>query len=345
MRREQDSKETSFYTKFSGDPVNLSEKGTSNSYIVRPIYGEYSFDASVKGNSEESVGQIASVEVLWETRNTANNIKAGSVVTSVELKGTDVHFQLPPEVKPGNALIAVKDAFGSILWSWHIWVVDFDPVATQQTLYSGAVIMDRNLGATGVVPGSIESFGFYYQWGRKDPFVIPGRMTTVPADAIRYEYVDWSNDTIEHTVKHPTIVYNDADWNGVTDLWGVSKTMYDPCPVGWKVSESTVWGDYARAPNSQSWYFQIADAYAAPTVYIPAPGYTDGNDYIQEEGNSGNLWTSQYEKTVYVWIWDTQMYAASNSNDYMHGVRCMKDMSGVSGGGNDYVVDDEYEWE
>ncbi len=338
------SKETSFYTKFSGDPVNLSEKGTSNSYIVRPIYGEYYFDASVKGNSEESVGQIASVEVLWETRNTANNIKAGSVVTSVELKGTDVHFQLPPEVKPGNALIAVKDALGTILWSWHIWVVDFDPAETQQTLFSGAIIMDRNLGATGIVPGSLDSFGFYYQWGRKDPFVIPGYMTTAPADAISYQYVDWSNNTIEFAVKNPTVVYNDASWND-EQLWNSSKTKYDPCPAGWRVPDKAAWTSLYRADNAQEGYFQLSPTSAAPTVYIPAAGRTDGDTNISNYRYEGHVWFAERGNSMYFWIWNSDGQNNWWGVDNLMSVRCMKDMSGQTGSGNDYVVDDEYVWE
>ena len=339
------SKEASFYTKFSGDPVNLSEKGTANSYIVRPIYGEYYFDASVKGNSEESVGQIASVELLWETRNTANNIKAGSVVTSVELKGTDVHFQLPPDVKPGNAVIAVKDALGTILWSWHIWVVDFDPAETQQTLFSGAIIMDRNLGATSVVPGSLESFGFYYQWGRKDPFVIPGYMTTAPADAIVYKYYDAKNDTIENSVKSPTVVLDGAQWNYDSSLWNYSKTKYDPCPVGWKVSDKDAWNDLYRSENSQSGYFQLSPSSANPTVYIPASGWTDGSSNVINWRDDCHLWTTTREISWAFWVTNNMPYPESMGVENLMPVRCMKDMSGVSGGGNDYVVDDEYVWE
>ena len=336
------SDEVSFYTAFSGEPVNLSSNGTANSYIVRPIYGEYYFDASVKGNSEESVGQIASVELLWETRNTANNIKAGSVVTSAELKGTDVHFQLPPDVKPGNAVIAVKDALGTILWSWHIWVVDFDPVETQQTYKSGAIMMDRNLGATSAVPGSFGSYGLYYQWGRKDPFVIPGYMTTVPAGAISYQYVDWSNNTIEHAVKNPTVVYDDASWNGVVDLWNSSKTKYDPCPVGWRIPENSALQGINAATVNNAGYYEVA---ATPNANIPLAGRTNGTDYVETYNSEGFLWITEPGTIRGFQHWNWGTFDNYIGVDGLTSVRCMKDMSGVSGGGNDYVVDDEYEWE
>ena len=339
------SAEMVFYTLPDGNAVDLSKKGTANCYIVPPVYGEYSFDASVMGSSKDPVGQIASVEVLWESRNNSTAINTGSVIASVELKDSRVHFQLPAEARSGNAVIAVKDALGTILWSWHIWVVDFDPVATQQTLYSGAVIMDRNLGATGVVPGSIESFGFYYQWGRKDPFVIPGYMMTAPADAISYEYVDWSNDNIEWTVSHPTVVYDDAQWNDVEDLWDSSKTKYDPCPVGWRVSEPKAWDGVYRADNSQNGYFQLSEKSGTPTVYIPAAGYTYGYDGVVDFNSLGNIWLSERNRTAWFWVWNSDGGTNWCDVDHLMSVRCMKDMSGQSGSGNDYVVDDEYVWE
>lgn len=120
----------------------------------------------------------------------------------------------------GNVLIALRkrkaDATGyasedwsSIIWSWHLWVTDYDPDAAGtwkdgqfqestsgddgntagngqrdgRVLHYGywdsskyQWIMDRHLGALGWRPNGIASgetykaFGLYYQWGRKDPY-------------------------------------------------------------------------------------------------------------------------------------------------------------------------------
>lgn len=334
------SKETSFYTKFSGDPVNLSEKGTSNSYIVRPIHGEYYFDASVKGNSEESVGQIASVELLWETRNTANNIKAGSVVTSVELKGTDVHFQLPPDVKPGNALIAVKDALGTIRWSWHIWVVDFDPVETQHTYISGAVMMDRNMGAL-KVKGDVTANGLIYYWGRKDPFPSPVSDSEFAATAPE-NVVGYLNDyhEYEYSIQNPTTVISSGGWNDSYTNWGDSKTMYDPCPPGWKVPSLNVWDKIVHSGST------ILEPYSTPEAYYPPTGYVSGTEICEFDFLSYVYSSTSSESSNYAYLFRIPEYwTGTIDKDYGLAVRCMKDMSGVSGGGNDYVVDDEYEWE
>ncbi len=119
----------------------------------------------------------------------------------------------------GNVLIALRkrkadatgygsDAWSSIIWSWHLWVTDYDPDAAgawtsgtfqkntpgddgntagngqrdSRVLHYGfwgdnyQWIMDRHLGALGWRPNGVasgktyKSFGLYYQWGRKDPY-------------------------------------------------------------------------------------------------------------------------------------------------------------------------------
>ena len=83
----------------------------------------------------------------------------------------------------GNAVLAVTNDEGTILWSWHLWVVNgYDPAATDILVKTKGVdtyFMDRNIGAflnyaTVAAPDNnthIASRGLYYQWGRKDPFI------------------------------------------------------------------------------------------------------------------------------------------------------------------------------
>ena len=347
----------SFYTPYEGNAVNLSKDGTANCYIVPPVYSEYVFNASVQGNSDESVGSIASVEVLWETRNDRNTINVGDVIDpeSVVLEGNNVHFKLPFDPKPGNALIAVKDDLGTILWSWHIWVVDFDPVATQQKYISGAVMMDRNLGALSVKPADDSydygAYGLFYQWGRKDPFAGPGEYGngwthgyTAPVDAIIYDYFDLAVDNIEHTIKNPNVVYDDARWNNATDLWGSQKTKYDPCPVGWKISDNAVWSGLEVRNGDNGRSVLIDEPYSIPAAYIPKAGRTEGNAHIDGLEGAAYIWLSEYG--VYMDMSENHIYSNSwGGVDHLMSVRCMKDAgTGKPGNGDDYIVDDEYEW-
>lgn len=320
------SKVMSFFTPYEGSAVNLSKDGTANCYIVPPVYSEYAFKATVKGNSNESVGAISSAEVLWETRNTSNSIKVGDVIAEVSFDGANVHFMLPPNPAPGNALIAVKDALGTILWSWHIWVVDFDPVKTGQVYIGGNMMMDRNLGALSVIPaesmsGDYGAYGLYYQWGRKDPFAFRG--VVVPSDAITFE----SNYllSIDPTIQNPTVVYGDTDWGVDENLWDIFKTKYDPCPVGWRVPDNTVWdGIYnEHFQNFPYTYRVIPEPYSVPEAYYPLGGIC--NSYgIEFWNHYGRWWTSTRGQHYnlhfesHADLGDSYVYTSMS-------VRCMKD--------------------
>ena len=80
--------------------------------------------------------------------------------------------------KSGNAVIAAysgEHQTGNILWSWHIWVTDYNPDTGKtctiiNTAGASYTFMDRDLGATTSTPGLSTTLGLLYQWGRKDPF-------------------------------------------------------------------------------------------------------------------------------------------------------------------------------
>lgn len=230
--------------------VDLSESGTANCYIVSKP-GTYKIKASVKGNSSQALAlsENTMAEVLWETNGTGTKLGIGDIIAHISYSDGYLTFKTRREMVDGNALIAVKDN-GKIVWSWHIWSVkDFDPASTQQTYNKGDVVMDRNLGALNASVGDIKARGLLYQWGRKDPF--PGgyesagykAAPTVPAMAAPVQSVE-STGTVDYAVSHPTTFImhsagSDYDWMYTHDnkLWASQKTMYDPCPVGWRVPD------------------------------------------------------------------------------------------------------------
>lgn len=276
-----------FSTRYSdSDAVDLSKYGTANCYIVSSP-GLYVFNCMVKGNSNETVGSPASASVVWETKNTDAPVSTGDIVTSVELHGGYLSFEVPAPFTPGNALVAVKDASGNILWSWHIWVTDFDPDITVQTYISGAKMMDRNLGALDAGTTST-AYGFLYQWGRKDPLITSATggsefAVTAPAD-VRTHVSSVSGDMLEYTVKNPTHTVQNLRNPGGT--WNSGKTMYDPCPSGWRVPDggpegvwSGIYWEGIEKDRGASTYWKITEQYSTPVAVYPAPGYTGGNTY------------------------------------------------------------------
>lgn len=260
--------------------VDLSKKETANCYVAKTA-GEYSFRADVKGNGG-SDGQSSYIdrygaaitgavyaELLWEAtfdgdKNTSRDIIAGEPV----YRDGAVHFSTG--ATQGNAVIALKDAYGTILWSWHIWVSD-DEIGT--TYGNGLSWMNRNLGALNNMPGDIRNRGLLYQWGRKDPF-LPSRAEYMVAEfdnlpaANAYNYAvgdgsaAWEYNhlarkvieapgNVEYAVRHPVCFLTNAtsdDWfaaaGGTPALWGKDdreKTIFDPCPAGYMVPPSSGW--------------------------------------------------------------------------------------------------------
>lgn len=262
-RSERTTTENLTFQRSAGN--DLSADGTANCYIV-PSFGEFFFDASVKGNSTESVGAAVSAEVVWESFNTLDMPNVGDVVSNVKYDGGDVSFVAN---RNGNALIAVKDASNNILWSWHIWVCEgYDANASAQLYYNGAgLFMDRNLGALSAAPGDVRSLGLQYYWGRKDPFLSFGSLTeyNTAASTGSFEWTDCTQETgtIEYSVRHPNHRINSGDlsrdWlyseQRDTTRWGVKKTMYDPCPSGWRVPDHNVFytANRGHEQNSPVW--------------------------------------------------------------------------------------------
>lgn len=136
---------------------------------------------------------------------------------------------------------------------------------------SQPVIMDRDLGAVACDPTNLKkSTGMFYEWGRKDPFyVVLHEDDKIPADGYPLGETGFvpgatSHFTIENgpisiakAVQSPTLYItcvstpssdagydwlqsgndNDNLWAHATDL--TKKTIYDPCPPGWKVPHDT----------------------------------------------------------------------------------------------------------
>ncbi len=247
--------------------INLSSEGTANSYIVSKA-GYYTFRA-VQGNSGKSVGEVAGAEVLWETFGTDKTPDVGDLVSDVRYSDGTIYFKAS-DMK-GNASIAAKDAAGNILWSWHIWMTD---KPSDQVYRNGAgIMMDRNLGAVSAVPGDAGALGLLYQWGRKDPFI--GSSSVSSPIAAKSTLISWpttsstaSTGTVAYAVAHPTtiITYNtyNTDWYYTGDVstddtrWQSAKTVYDPCPYGYRVPDGGVDGIWAVAFGTSEYIYEMA---------------------------------------------------------------------------------------
>ena len=161
-----------------GSPINLSNEGIANCYIV-PQGGSatYSFKTQ-KINSSAPLADIAYAQVLWASNK--------GLISDVAYKNGEISFTYAGNNQEGNALVVAADATNNVVWSWHIWCTD----TPETVLVKGSTdyiygVMDRNLGAT-YAPKSVdeakavtenaasEALGLYYQYGRPTPFPRPG---------------------------------------------------------------------------------------------------------------------------------------------------------------------------
>lgn len=277
---------TSYYTVNAyiiGDSlIALGSNGEyANCYILTTPKTAYTLDVT-KNGAGQALSGVADAKVLWQSyygtlEHFTFNEEDGTVSFYVDAKTEDDDEEVYIKengayvMRDGNALIAALDASGNILWSWHLWICKAtnNPLNDFSTYSNGVTFMGRNLGAYGNSNGAtdntnliLDSYGLYYQWGRKDPFLRPYYHDCAGGDdeyvysgsnsAAYIEYAECSTETgtVEYAIAHPTTFITNAacvdaengdgigDWLSTPDssLWsGATKSVYDPCPYGWKV--------------------------------------------------------------------------------------------------------------
>ncbi len=281
------------------------------------------------------------------------------------------------DICQGNAVIAVRNADKTILWSWHIWVTDWESGGGLEVTSSKTTnvynIMPINLGwcygpettydgssvKIRFTQGDNEAYEYitvnlesvttsdghapFYQWGRKDPMLPALRTsnkkyydisgvenTKLDGDAWpQWTIKQWTkSETIHEGIKNPqTFCYNNSMDDTYCNLWGAKstgtertileteKTIYDPCPVGYKIpvvdmfcaftSNGNTWtgegNPQGHEPTTNNtpkgvwkgdgWNFETNDG---GTVYFPITYYRNGGGggYGKLVTVDGNYWTA-----------------------------------------------------
>lgn len=311
--------------------VELYNYKYANCYIIESEpsgneeYDGFCFDATVVGNGESGILSTGAqtfyptnahispytADILWET--------SPRLITQVELLFGHVRFKVAKEgnnYKKGNAVIAVYDSEKNILWSWHIWITDTPKDITYKEGNTSITIMDRNLGATfGDVPTTdalaLESYGLYYQWGRKDPSMGPPEWNYSPINMITAPYYDYSSDkktaaevvrfaapTLKDAVENPMYLimptaqtqtyYFNWLYEKIDFLWGYSistgnthKTIYDPCPYGYRVSGGEIADLFAYATEiSTTGSFDVSSEYGQKVSVPKETGSSEKSEFF-----------------------------------------------------------------
>lgn len=404
---------------------DLSSAGTANCYLAKKVNTWYKFKATVRGNGAATAALIsptgsaltanatispASAELVWETNGHEQ------IIQGVILKDGYVYFKTGP-VAEGNAVVAVKDRSGNVLWSWHIWKTHFSlaeiPMQTYKTnprimnpslYYNGLVsrnliMMDRNVGAEAEILYNSDTeekvLGLFYQFGRKDPFPSGknkrGEISIYDKDgnhldepALRRDNYIKKNSSIStetaniiaYAIAHPLtfILYDMADinaeyipsynwiyggfppttaWKASNNLWGgdvnstnslvldtkfTSKTIYDPCPLGWHMPPQDIWTNFTTTNTGETspvldYNTDVSTYYNSPVedkvnVTVEAGGYfntllygrrffissTSGEQAFYPAvgyryGGNGQIYNIGY----YCCVWSSSPYNSSSS--------------------------------
>ncbi|MDR2468927.1 MAG: FimB/Mfa2 family fimbrial subunit [Tannerella sp.] len=290
------------------------------------------------------------VQTLWSDRNEFGT--DASVIHEISLTGTALHnaeIVVKTGFMEGNALIILYEETGGtpgyqsaegdqIKWSWHIW-----STTDKTTIEAGAPdapwMMDRNLGALFNSPSFAEdALGFLYQWGRKDPF--PGmaeeylhqRPLFYPPGVETADrnggFTSTGPTGLASSVNRPQNLLDTLNWYGGSTpndyLWGDSlsapsfvdqstgKSVYDPCPEGWKVPSAQRWSslesnlrELADEPYIYNSYFPLTCSIY--DISQGGGGWDDGPPG-SGTGGGGSVGTSAIRNG---WYWMTRPASSS----------------------------------
>ena len=309
--------------------TDLSENGTANCYVISES-GTYKFK-TVKGNSSTVVGDVASCSILWETFGTNITPELNELIAAICYKDGYIAFETGSVFKEGNAVIAARDANRNVLWSWHIWLTD---QPAEHVYYNNAgTMMDRNLGATSATPGDVGALGLLYQWGRKDPFLGFSSVHKDSQREIAVSTITWPDPatidpwepaetdaiygTIEYSIANPTTfirrncaINASNDWYytaNPTDntRWTThefNKSIYDPCPVGWRIpdgGENGVWAKALSKTYIPSGYDESNNGYNQTSKLGDDKIWFPGTSYRQYHGMNNPDWVTYSDARIW----------------------------------------------
>ena len=247
----------------------------------------------IKNHAATQGKSIASAELLWND--------GTSTITNLSVDNDFLTFDVET-FSPSNALIAVKDNDGTVLWSWHLWLTDTDLTPKIITNKKGVdfKVMPCNLGWNGWTADG-KPTSPYYQWGRKDPFIANGNVSYESISNTQEQYIshqkpktfyhcenEWSWTSDKHNY------FWDSKMNGSSVDQKVTKTIYDPCPIGWSIPQYNTFTGLSKdntqvADNGR--YCTAKDG--SQNLFIPFAGYRNYySGSVSGVGDGGGCWLS-----------------------------------------------------
>ncbi|WP_304152744.1 hypothetical protein [Hoylesella buccalis] len=348
-----------------GNTANCYIVSAPGTYAIPLVYGnaikngqtnKSAYDTSRKCYKDYQGNEISSpyiiggekAKIIWQDGNQVSN--------NVSIQNNNLVFTVDKShIKNGNAVVAVTDNKGVVMWSWHLWFTSPEALNTT-TLEKGTNIInvvakeplglayvkwlqsknsngtarteDRHIkiklkqndnnGQTATVE-IIQKPVYYreinttsYQFGRKDP------MPNIDVAGFNIEPAETDGKRIQDFIQNPGTFYTGAHLysefnNGETyslwasnttlenhDLTNTNKSIYDPCPAGFKVlpvayipiftnNGSYTKGDWDAGrwiqKNMQNYYLLFAPA-----------GRNNLTGQVEDAGKRGLYWAACVSK-------------------------------------------------
>ena len=234
-------------------------------------------------------------------------------------------------------------------WSWHIWLWPHDLSPVEITNSTGVKynIMPVNLASKYDSDG-VHIKNWFYQWGRKDPMLCPASYNSSSNHSPGEFYTESKATDISQGITNPTTFYYNSsypyNWFGSEsyyNLWDAActgtgssdndtvKTVYDPCPVGWKVPNGNTFTGMSIISESNG--IVKVTRYSGDTIGVGIPmsgirSYANGNlDYVS---GVGYMWLSSASNQAYAYNqYFDSIFSQQDSNrrSYGYSVRPVED--------------------
>lgn len=285
------------------------------SSVTIDITPRYSFDMTFNGADVEYVEGAEPTftpEIVWNLTRNGQNLNGTALTGTPTVNGNELTVKSNSQ---GNGLVAIKDAEGKIVWSYHIWVVKPDEQPVVDVKYevgeSSFYMMSHNLGGIHELEteakNALNTYGMFYQWGRKDPLPAYGTSTYTNGVTALFNSAVNSRNSIADAIANPLTMYINFDENQAEGrnmsvpfapqtassncLWGAKsalttavdntsalpgfvKTVYDPCPEGYMVPQIYHFSGLTVADTSRKGYGALLYYNSAmdEKIYYPLPG-------------------------------------------------------------------------
>lgn len=348
-----------------GNTANCYIVSAPGTYAIPLVYGNAikngqtnssAYDTSRKCYKDYQGKEISNPYIIGGTKAKIIWQDGNQVSNNVSIQNNNLVFTVDKSnIKNGNAVVAVTDSKGVVMWSWHLWFTSPEALNTT-TLEKGTNIINvvakeplglayvkwlqsknsngtartkdrhikiklkqnENNGQTATVE-IIQKPVYYreinttsYQFGRKDP------MPNIDVAGFKIEAAAADGKRIQDLIQNPGTFYTGSHLysefnNGETySLWATNitllthdfantvKSIYDPCPAGYKVlpvayipiftnNDNYKKGDWDAGrwikKNMQNYYLLFAPA-----------GRNNLTGQVEEAGKRGIYWAACVNK-------------------------------------------------